>query len=127
MALQYEFDAREIPENFTTGYVAQGSTAVGQYPVEIYGTEVFEVNDALRQLAIGYAKTASLNDSADAIAYRANYNTSIEFKAATVKPSVIACDVATSDVYYSGELITLQKTSAMLTEWERQLIVASFR
>lgn len=104
VALQYEFDAREIPANFSTGYVAQGATAVGQYPADIYGTEVFEVNDALRQLAIGYAKNATLNDTADAIAYRANYNASVLYKAAVAKPSVIACDVATSDVYFSGNV-----------------------
>lgn len=110
MALQYELDSREMPSNFTTGYVPQGATAVGQYPTIIYGTEVFEVNDALRQLAIGYAKTANLNDSADAIAYRANYNTSPEFAAATARPSVIACDVATADVYFSGKIVAFLKT-----------------
>ena len=110
VALQYELDSREMPSNFTTGYVPQGATAVGQYPTIIYGTEVFEVNDALRQLAIGYAKTANLNDSADAIAYRANYNTSPEFAAATARPSVIACDVATADVYFSGKIVASLKT-----------------
>lgn len=48
VALQYEFDAREMPANFTTGYVPLGATAPGEYPTSIYGTEVFEVNEALR-------------------------------------------------------------------------------
>lgn len=48
VALQYEFDAREIPANFSTGYVPFGSKAPGQYPHNIYGTEVFELNEALR-------------------------------------------------------------------------------
>lgn len=39
-----------------------------------------------------------LNDSSDAQAYRANYVSS----AATRGPSIVACDGATSDVYYSG-------------------------
>ncbi|KAL9111732.1 MAG: hypothetical protein Q9187_007873, partial [Circinaria calcarea] len=39
VALQYEFDAREIPANFTTGYVPLGSTSPTQYPQSIYGTE----------------------------------------------------------------------------------------
>ncbi|RAL63297.1 hypothetical protein DID88_004373 [Monilinia fructigena] len=55
VALQYEFDAREKPDNFTTGYFPQGSYAPDQYPGSIYGTE------------------ASLNDSATSIAYRAKY------------------------------------------------------
>lgn len=54
VALQYEIDAREKPDNFSTGYIPQGSFAPDQYPLSIYGTEVFEVNDALRQIAIGF-------------------------------------------------------------------------
>ncbi len=50
VTLQYEFDAREIPSNFTTGYVPQGSTSPTEYPQSIYGTEVFEINDSLRKL-----------------------------------------------------------------------------
>jgi len=106
VALQYEFDAREIPANFSTGYVPQGSTSPSQYPQSIYGTEVFEVNDALRQLAIGFAKTAALNDSADAQAYRANYATTTAYTAGSQAPGVVACDVATSDVYFSGTLLS---------------------
>ena len=61
VALQYEFDAREIPANFTTGsvfcpseaddqndwanlmgsYVPQGSTFPSEYPQSIYGKERF--------------------------------------------------------------------------------------
>ena len=106
VALQYEFDAREIPANFTTGYVAQGAFNPGEYPESIYGTEVFEVNDALRHKAVALAKTAKLNDTADAAAYRANYAKSGIYAAGARKPSVVACDVATSDVYYSGKLLS---------------------
>ena len=105
VALQYEFDAREIPANFSTGYVPQGSTAPGQYPPVIYGTEVFEVNTALRSLAVRFARTATLNDSAAAVAYRANYAASSAYAAGAQLPSVIECDVATSDVYFSGALL----------------------
>ncbi|KAL8627601.1 hypothetical protein Q9189_006692 [Teloschistes chrysophthalmus] len=117
VALQYEFDAREIPENFTTGYVPLGSFSPMQYPKSIYGTEVFEVNDALRQLAIGFAKTATLNDSSDAMAYRANYASTSAYKAGSQPPSVVACDVATSDVYYSGTLLSeaFENTTKLFT------------
>ena len=106
VALQYEFDAREIPSNFTTGYVPQGSFSPTEYPQSIYGTEVFEVNDALRQLAIGFAKTATLNDSSDAISYRANYASVSAYQAGSMPPTVVGCDVATSDVYFSGTLLS---------------------
>lgn len=70
VALEYEFDAREKPANFSTGYVPLGAYAPGQYPADIYGTEVFEVSDALRNVAANFAMEARLNDSADAVAYR---------------------------------------------------------
>ena len=117
VALQYEFDAREIPDNFTTGYVPLGAFSPTEYPENIYGTEVFEVNDNLRQLAIGFAQTAKLNDSADAMAYRANYATTGAYEAATQAPSVIGCDVATSDVYFSGTLLSeaFENTTKLFT------------
>ncbi|KAF9531969.1 purine nucleoside permease-domain-containing protein [Crepidotus variabilis] len=105
VGLQYEFDMRELPANFTTGYVPLGVTSPDQYPKSIYGTEVFEVNTALQDIAIAYAKTASLNDSADAIAYRANYMKDDIYAAGAASPGVYACDVATSDVYFSGRLL----------------------
>ncbi|TVY85410.1 Purine nucleoside permease [Lachnellula suecica] len=105
VALQYEFDAREKPENFSTGYFPQGSYAPNQYPGSIYGTEVFEVNEALRDIAVNFASDATFNDSDAAVAYRAHYATDELYAAATQKPGVITCDVATSDVYYSGALL----------------------
>lgn len=117
VALQYEFDSREIPANFTTGYVPQGSTFPSEYPQSIYGTEVFEVNDALRQIAISFARTAILNDSAAAVAYRANYASLTAYTAGSVAPSVVACDVATSDVYFSGALLgeAFENTTKLFT------------
>ena len=105
VALQYEFDPREIPANFSTGYIPQGSTVPSEYPQSIYGTEVFEVNQDLQKLAAAFARNATLNDSADAVAYRAMYATSDLYTAGTKAPSVIECDVATSDVYYSGTIL----------------------
>jgi purine nucleoside permease len=120
VALQYEFDAREIPSNFSTGYIPQGSFAPDQYPTSIYGTEVFEVNENLRDIAYSLASTAlPLNDSKAAIAYRANYapsGTGI-YKSATKLPGLLKCDVATSDVYFSGTLLgeTFENTTKLFT------------
>ncbi|KAL4808286.1 purine nucleoside permease [Aspergillus unguis] len=108
VALQYEFDAREIPANMSTGYLPQGSTntITNQYPSSIYGTEVFEVNSELRSIAAKLAKNATLADSESAKKYRALYaSESGIYDAATKDPFVIECDVATSDVYYSGRLL----------------------
>jgi purine nucleoside permease len=105
VGLQYEFDIRDIPSNYTTGYVPFGVTSPSDYPITIYGTEVFELNTDLQNMAIDFAKTASLNDSDEAVAYRANYAADEIYAAGAMPPAVYACDVATSDVYYSGRLL----------------------
>ncbi|KAF7798191.1 hypothetical protein EIP86_009408, partial [Pleurotus ostreatoroseus] len=117
VALQYEVDAREKPENFSTGYIPLGATALGTYPAYIYGTEVFQLNDALRQRAIAFAKTATLNDSATAQAYRQLYASEADFAPALAGPSVIACDTATSDVWWSGNMLgaAFENTTKLLT------------
>ena len=102
VALQYEFDAREAPANFSTGYFPQGSTNPQEYPQSIYGSEVFEVNDNLRKVAVGFAQRAKLNDSVEAQAYRSMHAPGT---AAREAPSVRQCDVAISDVYFSGALL----------------------
>lgn len=62
VTLQHEIDAREIPSNFSTGYFAQGSKAPGQYPKDIYGTEVFEVSESLRKLVSACDITSNFGD-----------------------------------------------------------------
>lgn len=107
IGLEYEIDAREMPADWPTGWFAQGAYAPGQYPTSIYGTEVFEVNADLRSMAVSFAKTATLSDSAAAQAYRLNYQTADGIYAAGANlPSVVECDVATSNVYYSGRLLS---------------------
>ncbi|KAJ5278591.1 hypothetical protein N7478_003963 [Penicillium angulare] len=118
VALQYEIDIRELPNTYQTGYFPQGSDFPGQYPGSIYGTEVFEVNTDLREIAAKFARRANLSDSTAAQTYRANYATSNgTFKAATLPPAVVECDVATSDVYYSGNILgnTFDNTTKLLT------------
>lgn len=61
------------------------------------------MSDSLRSIAIGFASTAVLNDTTDAQGYRARY--APLYAAGSGAPSVVACDVATSDVYFSGELL----------------------
>ena len=101
VGLQYEIDAREKPSDFSTGYVPQGTTSIDSYPEFIYGTEVFQLNDALRQRAIAFAKTANLSDTQEAQGYRKLFANA----PAQAAPSVIACDTATSDNWWTGELL----------------------
>ncbi|KAJ6588885.1 purine nucleoside permease [Mycena capillaripes] len=105
VALQYEVDAREMPAGFATGYFPQGSTGPGQLPGWWDGTEVFEVNEDLRQLAFGYATTATLTDTDAAKTARAQYGSLTSFAAGAAAPTVVLCDTATSDVFWSGNLL----------------------
>ena len=117
VALQYEFDAREIPDNFSTGYVPLGAYSPDEYPQNIYGTEVFEVSAALQSMAVSWASAATLNDSTTAVEYRARYAPASIYAAGAAAPSVVPCDVATSDVYYSGELLSsaFENTTKLFT------------
>lgn len=118
VALQYEFDPREMPANFTTGYFGFDTYMPDTMPGEWYGTEVFEVNDDLRQLAFNFASKANLSDSTTAAAYRARYALNGDiYKAGTQPPSVVLCDGATSDVYYSGTMLAgaFENTTALWT------------
>jgi purine nucleoside permease len=103
VALQYEIDPRSLPEGSSTGYIGYGRAKPDQYPTISYGTEVFELNANLRNIAYDLASKAKLADSNTAKIYRARYQES--FEKAAKPPSVIKCDVATSDVYYSGTML----------------------
>ncbi|KPM37276.1 hypothetical protein AK830_g9295 [Neonectria ditissima] len=106
VALQYEIDPREIPPDWKTGYFSFGTRSPNEYPTELYGTEVFELNEALRDVAFGLASTATLNDTADIQEYRDKYRTDgVRYRSATESPSVIKCDATTSDVYFSGNYL----------------------
>ncbi|EEB88582.2 hypothetical protein MPER_13514, partial [Moniliophthora perniciosa FA553] len=116
--LQFEIDAREIPAGFNTGYIPQGSRTPDQYPQSIYGTEVFEVNDALRQVAFEFAKTAQLVDTPEAKAYRANYAGVEAFAAPASPPGVVLCDTATADTFWIGTLLAeaFENTTRLFTK-----------
>lgn len=118
VALQYEIDARELTNGTPTGYIPQGSQQPNQYPGTIYGTELFELNTNLRSKAVQLATQAVLEDNDLCQAYRAQYGNANStwsadystppiqpYTAALKGPSVVECDVATSDTYYSGRLL----------------------
>jgi len=87
VGLEYEIAPTD---NLTTalssraGYIPLGAKTPDSYPVNIYGTEVFELNVHLRNKALSLAKTANLSDSATAQAYRAKY-----LKAPANKPPTV--------------------------------------
>ncbi|KAK7024936.1 purine nucleoside permease [Favolaschia claudopus] len=117
--LQHEFDAREKPAHFASGYFGQGANKPGEYPGWIDGTEVFEVNDALRQVAMGFAQKATLTDTDECKRLRATYASSSSdvFAVGAAPPSIVPCDTLTSDTYWSGALLaeSFENTTVVLT------------
>lgn len=102
VALQYEIDGRDVPEDWVTGYIPYGQKDPRGYPTITYGTEVFELNANLRDLAVKYASQATLEDQSGPQAYRAKYKDVPSFKTGAQPPAIVKCDIATSDVYYTG-------------------------
>ncbi|KAF4594450.1 Purine nucleoside permease [Ophiocordyceps camponoti-floridani] len=105
-ALQTEIDPRSLPENFSTGYMSFGRNRPLEYPTILYGTEVFELNVALRDAASLLASRATLADDDASRRYRALYRDNKSYANATLPPSVVKCDCTTSDVYYSGTILS---------------------
>lgn len=113
VALQYEVDPREMPKNWTTGYWNYGTESPGHAPGNYYGTEVFELNEKLRNYAAALASKSKLSDSTGAHKTAKLYNIST----AKTGAQVLKCDVATSDVYYTGNLLSeaFSNTTKLLT------------
>ena len=100
--LEYEIDAREIPNNFSTGWFGYGTYGPGQYPTTFYGSEVYELNTGLRDKALAAGSKATLNDTIAAQAFRALF----PYAPANAPPVVQAGDVVSSNVYFTGVLLS---------------------
>lgn len=108
--LQQEFDAREAPPPWDTGYVGIGAADPSVKPKLEYGTEVFQLDEALLQRALALSRTARLDDSDAAAAYRKQYPQA----AAQAAPAVLQCDTLAGDTWWHGE-----RLGARATAWTR--------
>ncbi len=97
--LQQEFDAREAPAAWDTGYVGIGAADPATKPKLEYGTEVFQLDEALLQRALALSRTARLEDSDTAAAYRKLYPQ----PAAQAAPGVLQCDTLAGDTWWHGD------------------------
>ncbi|KAK6198021.1 purine nucleoside permease [Scheffersomyces amazonensis] len=117
VGLQFQIDSRELLNthpDWPSGYFSYGTQNPWEYPDAVYGTEVFEVNEKLRDRALELAEQNSdyLNvGDEDNNKLRSFY----EFPA-NQPPKILACDVTTSDNYFTGSVLAdyyLNLTSIM--------------
>ncbi|KAK6510785.1 hypothetical protein TWF506_009881 [Arthrobotrys conoides] len=103
--LQYEIDSGQLPGGggFGSRFFTQGTKQFKSnlYPGVLYGTEVFELNEALRKRAFLAANGAKLVDTEEAAKYRRLYT----MPAARASPGVTLCDTGTSDTWWTGSVL----------------------
>ncbi|WEJ93314.1 hypothetical protein PSN45_000777 [Yamadazyma tenuis] len=103
VGLMYQIDSRELPvayKDWPSGYFSYGAKDPFTYPDAVYGTEIYELNEHLRDRAIRAAKKneASLQSGTPQnILLRNMYD-----GPGGEPPTVMACDVTTSDNYFFG-------------------------
>lgn len=104
---QMEFDAREIPTDWPTGYVPLGADSINSYPKFITGSEIYEPSDTLRKQAISFTKDVTLEDPPKAKEDRAHFAESPRgsYHAATLDPAFLEGDVLSSDIFWHGRLL----------------------
>jgi purine nucleoside permease len=104
---QLEFDARTIPRTWDSGYVPLLADTPDGYPKLLHGSEIFELNTDLRDIAISFARAATLEDSPAAAEHRALYAKSPNgiYHAATLEPSILEGDVISGNVWWHGTLL----------------------
>ncbi|MDB5757897.1 MAG: putative purine nucleoside permease protein [Burkholderia sp.] len=99
--LSWEIDARERPAGWNTGYLGINTKAPGEKPPLDYGSEVFQLNEALLQKALALSANVSLTDSPTAQAYRALYAVA----PGNQPPKVTQCDAMTGNTWFHGDLL----------------------
>jgi purine nucleoside permease len=96
--LQQEFDATEAPPQWQGGYVGIGAADPQTKPKLEYGTEVFQLDEALLQRALALSRGARLEDNETAAAYRRQYPQA----AAQAAPGILQCDTLAGDTWWHG-------------------------
>ncbi|KAL6450353.1 NUP Purine nucleoside permease [Candida maltosa Xu316] len=105
VGLEYQFayeDYIKTNPDWISGYIPYGTDNQHTYPGNVYGTEVFELNEQLRDRAVALAQNVTLSKGNKLNAeFRILYNET----AARNDPQVVKCDVLTSDNYFTGNVL----------------------
>ena len=99
--LSWEIDARERPAGWDTGFLGINTKAPGQKPPLDYGSEVFQLNEALLQKALALSANVTLTDSPQAQSYRSLYVSA----PANQPPVVTQCDSMAGNTWWHGDLL----------------------
>lgn len=106
--LGYEIDSREIPQDWSTGYIPLRKTRPFEQPVTPLDGQVYELNASLVQWAYDLTRSTPLGDP-DALK---QIRTQFDGAAARRPPSVILGDEISSSTFWHGKL-----SDAWATEW----------
>jgi purine nucleoside permease len=98
--LGYEIDAREIPPDWTTGYVPLRKTRPFEQPADPQPGQVFALNPALAEWAFNLARDTPLADSDRLKEIRSQFDGA----AAQKPPFVTMGDEISSSTYWHGKL-----------------------
>jgi purine nucleoside permease len=99
--LKHEIDARQMPEDWPTGYLGLGADKPGEKAKWQAGTELFRLNETLLQKAFALSRHTELLDGNEAAAYRAAYGVA----PANGTPMISICDTMSDNTYWHGEKI----------------------
>jgi purine nucleoside permease len=99
--LAYEIDGREIPAEWTTGYVPLNKTVPYEQPRAGENASVFHLNPQLREWAYQQTKAVKLDDSPALEEARANFAGA----SARRPPFVLKGDTLSASTYWHGKLL----------------------
>ena len=97
----YAIDPRQIPKEWTTGYIPWGRTTPFEQPVPDTDSNLFPTNDGLTNWAFDITKSIALPDNPDLQQARSPYT---DFPRALEPPKVVLGDEATGQTFWVGSL-----------------------
>ena len=108
--LAYEIDAREIPAEWSTGFLPLGKSTPYEQPMQARPGQIYDLNEGLVQWAFNLSHETKLDDSDKMKAIRADFDGA----AAQRPPHVALGDEISSSTFWHGKLL-----DQWATEWMR--------
>jgi purine nucleoside permease len=99
VGIAHEFDARDKPKAWASGYFGIMTPGPGHKPKFEYHTEAARLDEALLQKALALSRGVLLSDTDAARAYRAHYPK----PPANQPPRVVQCDTLGGDTWWHGD------------------------